>query len=59
MRHNGAPEDREFVRAKRHVNNLPNSWNDLHKCDDKDTDRQIRRSRNNFRESIRYLRDED
>lgn len=59
MKENSSVEHSSYVRAKRRVNNLPNSWDDKIKCYDRDTPRQIRQSQNNYRESIRNLIVED
>lgn len=53
MKENSSIEHSHFIRAKRRVNNLPNSWDDKIKCYDRDTRRQVRRSHNNFRDTIR------
>ena len=53
MKENSSVEHSSYVRAKRRVNNLPNSWDDKIKCYDRDTRRQVRRSHNNFRDTIR------
>ncbi len=50
---NADPEIKHLVRAKRHPVNIPDSWWDLYKCPDQDTKRQIRRSQNNFRQSLK------
>ncbi len=55
MKENSSVEHSRYVRAKRRVNNLPNSWDDNIKCYDRDTRRQIRRSQNNFRDTIRNI----
>ncbi len=55
MKENSSVEHSRYVRAKRKVNNLPNNWNDEYTCKDIDTARQIRRSHNNFRDTIRNL----
>lgn len=52
---NSTVEHKQYIRAKRRPNNLPDSWYDFIPCKDKDTKRQIRRSKNNFRQSIRKL----
>ena len=55
MSHNAATEVKKYVRAKRNSRRLPNSWDDIPFCDDIDTKRQIRRSQNNFRVTIRKM----
>jgi hypothetical protein len=44
-----------YIRGKRSKNNLPTTYSDLRRCEDKDTNRQIRMSRNNFKVSIKHL----
>jgi hypothetical protein len=44
-----------YIRGKRSISNLPTTYSDLRRCEDKDTNRQIRISRNDFRNSIKYL----
>lgn len=52
------PTIKKLVRAKRNIHNLPDAWDDKVRCSDVDTKRQIRRSQNNFRDSIRYMVEE-
>lgn len=59
MKKNADPTIQRFIRAKRRVTNLPNSWDDISRCTDQDTKRQIRRAQNNFRESIRFYNDDN
>lgn len=59
MKQNASTEHSRFVRAKRQPKNLPNTWDDKYTCKDMDTARQIRRSQNNYRKSIKTLIVED
>ncbi len=59
MKQNASSEHSRFVRAKRQPKNLPNTWDDKYTCKDVDTARQIRRSQNNYRKSIKTLIVED
>ena len=54
MMKNADPSIKCLIRPKRRHKNLPNSWDDYLRCDDVDTPRQIRRSKNNFRKTIRF-----
>lgn len=54
LKKNADPTIQRLIRAKRRVANLPNAWDDIPRCTDLDTKRQIRRAQNNFRESIRF-----
>jgi len=58
MAQNAEPTIAKLIRAKRRPNNLPNAWDDIRRCTDTDTKRQIRRSHNSYRDSIRYMIEE-
>ena len=53
MSQSAAPEIAFLIRPKRRVKNLPNSWDDLRRCEDIDTKKQIRRSQNSYRDTIK------
>lgn len=53
MKKAASVEHSRFIRGKRSLSNLPNAWNDIPKCSDVSTPRQIRQSQNNYRDTIR------
>jgi hypothetical protein len=57
MKFNADTEIQDLIRPKRRIKNLPNSWDDICRCDDQDTKRQVRRSQNKYRNTIRKNND--
>lgn len=57
MKFNADTEIQDLIRPARRSKNLPKSCTDVCLCDDQDTNRQIRRSQNNYRNTIRKNND--
>lgn len=56
LRQAADPEISKYIRPKRRPQNLPNSWDDVPRSEEKRwTVRQLRRAARDYRESIRFM----